>query len=335
MKKMLTIFGRDVRVNMKNFMAVFIILFPIVMAIGINLFTPGINDTTVNLALLSKDTEMAAYYEDFAKVETFATQGEVENRVAQRDNVVGILPEENGNYYILTQGNEPKEAVVEYAQVLKALYELDAQVADSNAVLHNFGKTVPPLKNTLVNAMILMISILGGMLISLNIVEEKMDNTVSAINVAPISRTAWVFGKSLMGLLLPLVGSFALVLITGFTYINFLQLAAVVVASALISIIVGFVQGLNADDMMTAVAGIKMMMLPMIGSVIGAELVSQKWQWCFYWSPFYWMYKANGIVLSGAGEWPKLLLDTGLVLVITALIFAYQAPRIRKGLEKV
>jgi len=303
--------------------------------VGINLFTPGINDSTINLALLEKDTDMAAYYENFAKVETFETQNDVEARVAKRDNFVGILPDESGGYYILTEGNEPEAAVVEYAQVLKALYELDAQIEDSNAVLHDFGKTVPPLKNTLVNGILLMISILGGMLISLNIVEEKMDNTVSAINVTPVSRTAWVFGKSTLGLLLPLVGSFALVLITGFTNISFLQLSLVVIASALISIIVGFVQGLNADDMMTAVAGIKMMMLPMIGSVLGAELVSQKWQWCFYWSPFYWMYKTNNIVLSGAGEWTKLLLYTGLVLGITALVFAFQAPRIRKGLEKV
>lgn len=334
MKKVWTIFGRDVRVNLKSFMALFIILYPVMISFGINALTPGINDTTVNLALLDNDTKMVAYYEDFAKVETFATEAEVEERVARRDNFVGILPGEE-EYYILTQGDEPKTAVVEYAQILKALYDVDAQIEDSNAVIHDFGKTVPPLKKLLVNTMIVLMSILGGMLISLNIVEEKMDNTVSAINVTPLSRTGWVFGKSMVGMLVPLLGSYAMALITGFTYINFAQLTLLVFASVFISIIIGFIQGLNAEDMMSAVAGIKMMMFPMAGSIAGAELVSEKWQWCFYWSPFYWMYKGNDIVLSGTADWPRVLLYAGLVLVITALVYVYLAPRIRKGLEKV
>ncbi len=333
MKKVLTIFGRDISVNIKNFMALFIITFPIIMAVGINLFTPGINDTTVNLALMEKDAAMIEYYQDFAKVETFATQEDVEKRVAQRDNVVGILPD-GDKYYLLTQGDEPKEAVVEWAQMLKSLYEMDAQIEDTNAVFHDFGKTVPPLKNTLVNSMIIMVAVLGGMLISLNIVEEKMDNTVSAINVTPMSRTAWIFGKSLIGLILPLLGSYAMVLITGFNYINYWQLTVLVIASAFITIIIGFIQGLNADDMMTAVAGTKTMMMPLVGSILGAELVSQKWQWCFYWSPFYWMYKGNKLVLSGTGDWPHLLMYTGFVLGITLLVYLYLAPRIRKKLEK-
>lgn len=334
MRKVFTVFIRDLRVNVKNFMAMFIILFPVMMAIGINLFTPGINDTTVNLALLDKDTEMVEYYQDFAKVETFATPAEVEERVARRDNFVGILPD-GDEYYILTQGDEPKEAVVEWAQMLKSLYELDAQIEDTNAVFHDFGKTVPPLKNTLVNSMIILVAVLGGMLISLNIVEEKMDNTVSAINVTTISRTAWIFGKSMIGLLLPLLGSFAMVLITGFNYINYWQLTVIILASSVITIIIGFIQGLNASDMMTAVAGTKTIMVPMVASVVGAELVSAKWQWCFYWSPFYWMYKGNDLVLSGTGSWPQLLLYVGLILGITALVYLYLAPRIRKGLEKV
>ncbi|MEX1308396.1 MAG: ABC transporter permease [Eubacteriales bacterium] len=335
MKKIFVIFGRDVRVNVKNFMAMFIILFPILVAVGINMFSPGINDTTVNLALLKEDTDMVSYYQDFAKVEVFKTEADVEDRVARRDNFVGILPDDNGEYYILIQGDEPQNAVVEFAQVLKALYEVDAQIEDSNAVLHDFGKTVPPLKNTLVNSMILMVCVLGGMLISLNIVEEKMDNTVSAINVTPMSRASWIFGKSMVGLFLPLIGSFAMVLITGFNYINYAQLMVLVLTSVLISIMIGFIQGLNADDMMTAVAGTKTMMMPLVGSVVGAELVNPNWQWCFYWSPFYWMYKGNKLVLSGTGDWPHVLLYAGIVLGISALVYIYLAPRIRKGLEKV
>jgi len=306
-KKVFTIFGRDLKVNLKDMMALFIILFPILLAVGINLFAPGVNDTTVNLAVLEKDRSMGAYYEDFAKVEYFEDAAAVEERVVRRDNIVGILPD-GDEYYILSQGNEPEKAVIEYAKLLKMFYELDVQVEDTTAELIDFGKTVPPLKKTLIGGMILMSVILGGMLITLNIVEEKMDNTVSAINLAPISRTAWIFGKSMIGMLLPLVGSYAMVLITGFTYIDFGQLTLLIIASTFISIIAGFIQGLNNDDVMSAVASVKMLMLPMVGSIVGAEIVADKWQWCFWWSPFYWIYKGVDSVLGDTGTWPQTLM---------------------------
>jgi len=332
-KKVFTIFGRDLKVNLKDMMALFIILFPILLAVGINLFAPGVNDTTVNLAVLEKDRSMGAYYEDFAKVEYFEDAAAVEERVVRRDNIVGILPD-GDEYYILSQGNEPEKAVIEYAKLLKMFYELDVQVEDTTAELIDFGKTVPPLKKTLIGGMILMSVILGGMLITLNIVEEKMDNTVSAINLAPISRTAWIFGKSMIGMLLPLVGSYAMVLITGFTYIDFGQLTLLIIASTFISIIAGFIQGLNNDDVMSAVASVKMLMLPMVGSIVGAEIVADKWQWCFWWSPFYWIYKGVDSVLGDTGTWPQTLMYFGIVMGMSILVYLYLAPRIRKGLEQ-
>ena len=335
MKKLWHIIFRDIRVNIKDFTAIFIILFPIIVAFGINAFTPGINDTTVNLALLeSEDPEMIVYYEDFAKVELFENEAAVEDRVAMRDNIVGILPGEDG-YYVLTQGNEPEGEVVDYGKLLLSFYELDVQLEDTNVVLHDFGKTVPPVKKLLVNMLIIMTSILGGMLIALNIVEEKLDNTVSAINVAPVSRTTWIFGKSFMGLMLPLVGSYLMVIITGFSYINYAQLTLLIIASTIISILVGFIQGLNADDMMTAVAGIKMLMFPMGASVAVAAITAEKWHWTVWWSPFYWLFKGYNDVLGGVGTWPKTLMYTAIVLALSTLVYIYLAPRIRKGLEKV
>lgn len=332
-KKVFTVFGRDLKVNLKDFLALFMILFPIVLGFGINAFAPGVNDTTVNLALLKNENpEMIEYYEDFANVEVFKDEEALRNRVSARDNVIGILPDGDG-YYILSQGNEPEDSVLDYAKLLKTFYELDVKVEDTNVKLIEFGKTVPPIKKTLVNSMIMMISILGGMLIALNIVEEKMDNTVSAINVTPISRKAWIFGKSFMGIALPLIGSYALVIITGFNYINFGHLTLLILASTIISIVVGFIQGLTSDDVMTAVAGIKMLMLPMIGSVIGAEFIGAKWQWTLWWSPFYWLYKGYNDVLADIGRWPQIILYSGIIIALNVLVYLYLAPKIRKGLE--
>lgn len=197
--KIWTIFLRDFKVNRRDFLAGYILVVPLLLALGINLLTPSVNNTSVNLALIaSENPAQVNYLEDFANVELLKDAAAVEARVARRDNIIGILPEGN-DYYLLQQGNEA-EGVVDYARILLTFYEEDVQIANSNATIYDFGRTVPPLKKMLVNIMILLISIMAGMLIAINIVEEKVDRTIRAIHLSPVSRLAFLLGKSMMGI---------------------------------------------------------------------------------------------------------------------------------------
>lgn len=332
-RKMLLIFARDLKVSVRDFMSLFMIFIPFVLAIAINFFAPGIEDTTVNIALIDgENPAMADYLKDYANVSLYPDQKALKARIMQRDNVVGIAGQGTASH-ILTQGNEPDE-VVEFARLLKTFFEYDRQPEDSTAVIKEFGVKTPPIKMLWANMGILLMTVLAGMLISLNIVDEKMDNTVSAINVAPISRMAWIFGKSLIGILLALIGGVMIVLIMGVAgNVNFTQLLIMVFVTSLISIMIGFLQGLNSDDVMTAVGSTKIIMLPLAASVAGYEFLAEKWQWVLYWSPFYWIYKGNIAILNGDMTWLNLLLTCGIVLIIAAVVLLFTAPRIRKGLE--
>ncbi len=334
-RKTLLIFGRDVKVSFREFMSLMMIFIPIVLAIGVNLFAPGIEDTTVNLALIDgENPKMASYLDDFANIQLFDDYEALEARVMKRDNVIGIVGEGEGeSNYILVQGNEPDD-IVDYSKLLKTNFEYDRQIDDSTAVIKEFGVSESPVKMLWANMGILFATVLAGMLITLNIVDEKMDNTVSAINVAPISRAAWIAGKALIGIFTALIGCVAMVLIMGVAAnVNFLQLLILVFFASLISIIIGFLQGLKSDDVMTAVGSTKMIFLPLAASVAGYEFLADKWQWTLYWSPFYWIYRGNVAILNGSMTWLNMLLTCGIVLAITALVFAYVAPRVRKGLE--
>ena len=332
LKRIWTIFIRDLTVNMREFMTLFMMVIPLLLAVGINFLSPSINDTSVNLALIENENpEQAAYFDDFAHIELFSDKQRVEDRVRSRDDVIGILPKDNG-YFIMTQGNEP-ESVLEYAKLLNVLYESDVQLEDARSEIIEFGRTVPPLKKMLVNILLLLISMLAGMLIALNILEEKVDRTVSAINVTPTSRSAFILGKSLTGMAIALFSSIACLLITGFYNINLGQAALVVFSTTILSLLIGFIQGLNSDDVMEAAGSVKLLFLPMAGSIAGYEFVKVNWQIFFYWSPFYWAYKANDMILSKSGSWPQLILFIGIILVICGAVYALLAPRIVKGLQ--
>ncbi|WBW95636.1 ABC transporter permease [Oceanirhabdus sp. W0125-5] len=331
-KKIWTIFLRDLKASKRDFIALYIIVFPVLFAFGINLLTPSINDTTVNLALIEgENPAQVEYLKDFAKVEVFKDVEAVEKRIAKRDDIIGIIPD-GEDYYILQQGNEGEE-VVGYAKALLTFYEQDVQIEDTNAEIIELGRTVPPLKKLLVNLTILLTSILGGMLIALNIVDEKVDRTIRAMHLSPVSRIGYILGKSLIGILLPIYGTAAVVWITGFKNINVGQMGIILLVSTIISTLVGFIQGLKNDDIISAAANIKILFLPMAASIAAVELLGDKWQKFFYWSPFYWAYKGNDAVLSYSATWEQIIGYSLIVLLISAGVYVYLAPKIIKGLE--
>lgn len=332
-KKIWAIFIRDLRINTREFITIWLLAMPVIFALVINALAPSINDSTVRLALVDGENPVQVeYLENFARVSLFENEEAVRERVGKRDDFIGIL-RDGDDYYILTQGNE-NQAIVDFAKTLQVLYTLGSDIEDSTAEIIELGRDTPPFKKMLVNISILFGSILGGMLIAINIVEEKGDNTISAINVTPLPRMGFVLGKSMMGLLLPLYGSITVLLITGFGYVNIGQMLLVVLSATMLSLLIGFVEGLANDDMMTAVASFKMIFFPVGGAVAVAEAVSDKWQWTVWWIPYYWTYKGTGEVLSETSTWPRMLLYTGIILALCAVVFLVMIPKVRSGLEK-
>lgn len=332
-KKILYIFQRDLKTSVRNFITLYILVVPIIFAIMINVFSPGINDTTVEIVLLEEENQVQSeYFENFATVEFLDSIEGIEGRVRKRDNIVGVIPDENNEYIILSQGNEP-DYIIDYVKNLITFDHYDIGMEDSIAEIVDYGRDIPPLKKTMVNTAIIFTSILGGMIIALNIVEEKTDNTISAIHLSPVSRTAFIAGKSMIGIVVPIVGTYLLLLITGFRNINYFYVLLMVATSCIISVLIGFIEGINNDDVMNAAGNMKLLFMPLFGSIAAQELLADKWQILFYWIPFYWTYKGNDLILSNSGSGLEIIKYSGIVLGISMVVFMMLAPRIRKGLE--
>ncbi len=331
-KKIFLIFKRDLLSSRRDVMAVYIMVIPLLLAVGITLFAPGLNDTTVKLAMLkSDDIEHIEYMEQFSKVELFNSVDELERRVEKRDEIAAIAPTGN-SYEIILQGNE-SEILEEYAVQLNTLYELGATKEETTAQLISFGRTVPPLKAMLVVMLISMTVMLAGMLIAMSIVEEKTENTINALNVTPVSQTGFVIGKSLLGGVAAMLGIIGAILITGFYDINWFMIVLVGLTSMILSLVIGFLQGLSSEDIMEAAGSVKLLFLPIAGSIAVYELVADKWQWTMYWSPFYWAYKANVLILSKTADWGTVLLCTAMVIGLSLVVYLVSLPKLRKGLS--
>ena len=320
-RKILLIFKKDLKAGMRDSLTLYIVIVPIMFALMINVFSPGINDSTVEIALLrGENSQQEEYFKQFAKVEILNTIDEVEERVKKRDNIVGVLPGKKDEYFVLSQGDEP-DYVIDYVKNLTAFHHYDIKIVDSQAEIVDYGRDIPPLKKMMVNISLMFTSILGGMIIALNIVEEKTDNTISAIHLSPVSRIGFIAGKSIIGVFIPVVGAFIMLLMTGFRDINYFHALLMITTSCIISIIIGFIEGINNDDIMNAAGNMKMLFLPLAGAVAAVELLADKWQPLFYWIPFYWTYKGNDLVLSNSGTWLDIIKYSGIVLGISMLVF--------------
>jgi ABC-2 type transport system permease protein len=334
MRKTFSVFRRDLKLAVRNPLSLLVVVAPLIVALVISWMSPGISETTVNFAVtagLASGT--ADKLEQYASVEILANDDQVRERVLRRDEVFGLISGETGPV-LLRQGNE-SESSLSMAKLLAAMAESGAvkPTQDGGFGFLSFRDETSPLKRSLSISMLLMISVFTAMLISLGLVDEKTDQTIKAANVTPMPQWLYVISKSFIGVAALLVSSVAALLILGMTAVDWGQILTMMVASALISIIVAFVIGLASSDYIEASGSVKMLMLPMIASVLVYELTDPAWHWTVWWSPFYWAYRGITEVIQGTSQWGSTLLYAAIIALISAGVFAFSLKSIRKSLQ--
>lgn len=330
--KTLKIFLRDLKVNLREFLSLWIMLIPIALAAIITIATPGATDSFLSVAMLEDaPPEQAAFYEKYASVERFGSVAQVERRVMGRDFCFGLLPEGTGGFYILARGDEP-QSVLDAMKLLKTCEE-KGESPTFSAAFASLGRTTLPLKSTLITGLLILVSILSGMLISLGLVDEKSDQTIRAMKVAPVSATSFVVGKSLIGVAYTLASGFAILLVSGYLFQNAVQILMTLLACALISFLIGFLVGLTSEDFIAAAANVKIIMVPAIAPILVTELADQKWHFTVWWSPFYWGYDAlKGLLNQTAGA-GRVLMDCGIAVAMAIAVYLVLLPRFKRALK--
>jgi len=332
MKKIFAIVSRDIKSGTRDWLVVYLAIAPILIALVLKALIPGVSDTTLNVVLL-EDTpiEVQEHIEAYAKVTYVDSQDELEERVLRIDDVFG-LNIVNDEYEIVAQGNEVYNMVQLFSSVIDQYRYKDLEI-DVEVISSDLGWTMSPLKLQGTIIVMMFTTVLGGMLIVLNLVEEKMSNTISAINVTPTSKLELIAGKGLLGFLLSIFGAYVSIFILGFAGIDYAMLAVTIFSVAWISVIIGFGIGVVNEEPISAVASMKMTFVPVLASIFGAMYLPAKWMFVLYWSPFYWAYINMKDILMQEAIWSELLLNNGIILVLTALVFVALRPRIKRGLN--
>ena len=332
LKRIFAVMSRDFVSGTRDFMVVYIIIAPFLIALILRALIPSAGETTIKVAVLDQmDQEMVAYLENYGQVESYSNREQLVQRIEKHDDIYGLVQTHN-QYEIIQQGNEHPEGYEILKFVVNSWHNQDVNLPVSVSI-SDIGWQLPPLKQYGANFLIVFGSVFGGMVILISIVEEKMSNTLSAINVSATSKWEFVIGKGLLGFIIPIIGALGSLLILGFTSINFLMAIVTVVSIALISVIIGFSIGVVNTEPIGAIAGMKITFLPIMASIFGGIFLAEKWHILLYWSPFYWAFRSVDAILLQTATWFLVLKNALIILGLTSIVFFLLKKRIQHGLN--
>ncbi len=330
MKKILALVGRDVKSGFRDWLIMYLAMAPFIIALVLRLLMPSASESLLNIVTLESDP-LSMQLNSYAHVSVVTTMEALEERVLRMDDVIGILSQ-GEHVTMVLQGNELAHIEPMATALIDRLMYPDAELP-VNIHFSNIGWETSPLQLQGGNLLFIMTTVFGGMFIVLNLVDEKMYQTLKALNVAPISRKQMVIGKGMLGFFLPIIGSLGAAWILGFTNLHLGMFVFTIVSTALISIIIGFTIGVMNDEPIAAVASMKVIFVPVLASVFGAMFLSDGWHWLLYWSPFYWAYDSINAILLQQATWGQLLRNSSIIIVISIIVFSFLRKRIVEGFQ--
>lgn len=332
MKKIWAIFHRDLKSGSRDSMVLYILVLPFLIAVILNLLTASSSGPALNVVVDSSvDTELVEYLKTLGSVEIVTDSDALIERVNRLDDIYGLRME-NGSYLIHRQGNEKFE-MHEVLQMALDTRDNSELLTEVESEVSDVGWKLSPVKRFGGNILAVFITVFGAMVLMINLVEEKQENTLAAMNVAPVERREYVAGKSIIGFLLPVIHVLGILLILNYGAIDYAKAAVVILALALTGTIVGFAIGVRTDNIIGAISGMKMMFLPILASVFGAIYLKESLHFLLYWSPFYWAFQAMDRIILQTAAWRDVLIPTGIILLISAVVMLLLAKRIRRGLK--
>lgn len=330
MKRILAILIRDVKSGTREFLFLYIMLAPIIIAIGLRLFIPSVNAVSFQFALDgSLNPEVIETFERYGKVEILEGRADIESRVDRTDDIIGVTKNEDGKYVVILEGNEEESSKYIAQQILAGMED---KTTDIEISFSDIGRSMSSIAVYGATSVIIMAIVLSGMVIGLNIVEEKESRTISALRVSPMGRMEFIFGKSLIGLLLPIVETLIILRVLGITDIDLGMALVMTVASSFVAVIMGFLMGVLSSNQISAIANMKFLLIIVSGSVIGAIVMPQNLHVFLYWSPLYWSTIGLVEIITNTAAWSNIAVYTLWITALSALVFLSFKRRIAKGL---
>ncbi|MGF7057629.1 ABC transporter permease [Brassicibacter mesophilus] len=329
-KKIINFIRKDFTSSMRDNMILYGLLFPILLAFIMKFFIPSMSDMKLTVAVEKNvEQQVITGLMNYANVEVFDTKELVKKRVEKNDDMAGIV-RENDQYVILLEGNEAGEAA-EIAKTLMDIILSDKPMAEYSHL--SLGKTNSVLYE-ITGALLLLTSILiGGYVVGFNIVDEKETKVIRALAVSPLTTRNFLISHMLFCLIISVMLAIVSCLIFTGTSVSYIQIFVSIIATTGIGVIMGFIIGGIADNLISAIAVVKFLMLIFMGVPIASLFVPQNLQWIFYPFAHYWAFESYLNIFGGGNLQIGFTVATLIAVALSIIMMLFVAPMLKKRLK--
>ena len=170
---------------------------------------------------------------------------------------------------------------------------------------------------------------LGGLVVGMLLLDERDTDTLTALQVTPLSMRRYVGYRLLFPMALSVVGTFIIMALMGLMPVNWLLLTPIALMGALGAPIYALLYVLFAANKVQGLAIMKGLSLFM-SAPFAAWWVPEPWQWLLGVLPTYWPLKAFWELQAGRSIWPWLAGG----LVVAAIYLFFLIKRFNRGLYR-
>ncbi len=289
LRRIVNVVARDLRYAQRENILIYVIAFPLLIAVLLNLFLPSLEDMEMTFALDSTVPKgIAEEFKTYGRVEYHDGLDRLTERVLEFDDVPGIYVDEQG-YHVLLEGNEASFVRELPGAILDQLL-YGQELVTVKMESHGVGSSLT--REFAVILTILGSMITGGLVIAFSIVEDRASRSLRALAVSPLNTLEYLLAKSALGSLVALVLSLASAFVLVGTAINYVRLTAASLSSLGITLLFGLLIGLVAHNQLTAIAATKILILPFMGVPVALIFIPQGIKSMFYPFPMYWSFES-------------------------------------------
>jgi len=348
MSQLTQMFKFDLKSNMSGFMGSYMIIVPMIMIIVLRFFLPTMDSTAATVAVVTEgphavQEEVIDALEEFAKVKTYATIEDMEQKLRGTGTVEGLYwdPENKQYVSVLERNIEGNKVFSSGARVIRQYY-LEENFPDrmkTNTFIYGVPEELSHRSDispvaTMGGAMfILFMTFISAFIIGLGVVQDKELGTDKALQITPLTKSEYYIGKSILPAIVTAFYTIISLLILGLMHVNILQVYLIVVSSFSITLLFGLLIGALASNDNEAIGIGKMLGMLLMLSILGGTLLPDNWHWVVYWTPFYWVYDVLESVFTQTVTWVDFAWKNALIIVLCGAYFLLLRKKIVKGLS--
>ncbi len=303
MRRMIALLKRDMISTTKDYILIYALVAPILMALGFRLFLPSVGQISINAVVLeSTDPALVTKLEGYMNVDLVANRAAMERRVVAFDDTVGILVESPGSYTLVTEGNETHDSLVLPQMILTQLAGGPALTYSEEIV----GGDRFPFRAVVGAFMTLAVGFIAAMVMGFHIIEDKESAMMSALGVSPLNRREYIGTRAITVVTVSVILVFGSLWTLGLTAFDYLQVLAIALVSSLIAVVLGFLIGALSANQIAGVANVKFGVLLMMAPAFFALLAPAKYHFAMWWVPTFWSFVSLRDVLTTGLTWSAL-----------------------------